>query len=125
MHQVVIELSYADYVLVAVDAGFLVEVIRLGLWCIYTSWICCHLRRVWIVAIRCFVARFIQLLTNYIVVSQVLLRMNFWKFYAIFCIRCLQSVLYVRENSKPRFELGLLDTGCETCTQTYHKVSRV
>jgi len=31
MHQVVIKLSYVDYVLVPVDASFLVEVIRLGL----------------------------------------------------------------------------------------------
>jgi len=31
MRQVVIELSYVDYVLVPVDAGFLVEVIGLGL----------------------------------------------------------------------------------------------
>jgi len=31
MHQVVIELSYVDYVLVPVDAGFLAEDIRLGL----------------------------------------------------------------------------------------------
>jgi hypothetical protein len=31
MHQVVIELSYVDYVLVPVDADFLVEVIRFGL----------------------------------------------------------------------------------------------
>ena len=51
MHQVVIELSYADYVLVAVDAGFLVEVIRLGLWGIYASKICCRQQYVWIVAI--------------------------------------------------------------------------
>jgi hypothetical protein len=72
MYQVVIELSYVDYVLVPVDAGFLVEVIRLGLWGIYSSWICCHLRCVWIVAIRCFVARFIQLRTNYIVISTIL-----------------------------------------------------
>jgi len=71
-HQVVTELSYADEVLVPVDAGFLVEVIRLELWCIYSSWICCHLRCVWIVAIRCFVDRFIQLRTNYIVISPIL-----------------------------------------------------
>ena len=31
MHQFVIELSYIDYVLVPIDAGFLVEVIRLWL----------------------------------------------------------------------------------------------
>ena len=72
MLQVVTELSYVDCLLVPVDAGFLVEVIRLGLWGIYVSWICCHLRCVWIVAIRCFVARFIQLRTNYIVISPVL-----------------------------------------------------
>jgi len=72
MLQVVTELSYVDCLLVPVDAGFLVEVIRLGLWGIYVSWICCHLRCVWIVAIRCFVARFIQLRTNYIVSRPVL-----------------------------------------------------
>jgi hypothetical protein len=31
MHQIVTELSYVDCVLVSVDAGFFVEVIRLGL----------------------------------------------------------------------------------------------
>jgi len=31
MHQVVIELSYVDCVLVPVDVGFLVEIIRRGL----------------------------------------------------------------------------------------------
>jgi len=31
MHQVVIELSYVDCLLVPVDVGFLVEVIRIGL----------------------------------------------------------------------------------------------
>jgi hypothetical protein len=36
MQQVFIELSYVDYVLVPVDAGFLVEVIRLGLYGIHT-----------------------------------------------------------------------------------------
>jgi hypothetical protein len=33
----VIEMSYVDYVSVVVDAGFLVEVIGLGLWGIYAS----------------------------------------------------------------------------------------
>jgi len=37
----------------------------------------------------------------------------------------MQSVLYVRENSKPRYELSLKDTDCETYTQTYHKDSHV
>ena len=72
MHQAVIELSHVDCLLVPVVAGFLVEVIRLGLQGIYCSRICCHLRCVWIVAIRSFVARFIQFHTNYIVISPIL-----------------------------------------------------
>ena len=70
MYQVVTELSY--YVLDPVDAGSLVDVIRLGLYSIYCSRICCHLRCVWIAAIRCFVDRFIQLHTNYTVISPIL-----------------------------------------------------
>ena len=67
----VIELSYVDYTLVIVNVGFLAKVIRLGLWGIYSSWICCHPRCVWIVAIRRFVARFIQLRTNFVVISPI------------------------------------------------------
>jgi hypothetical protein len=33
---------------------------------------CCHQHCVWIVAIGCFAARFMQLLTNYIVISPIL-----------------------------------------------------
>jgi hypothetical protein len=72
MYQAVIELSYFDCMLYPVDAGFLLEVIRLGLWSINSSWICCHLRCVWIVAIPRFVARFIHLRTNYVVISSIL-----------------------------------------------------
>jgi hypothetical protein len=71
MYQVFTELSYVDYVLVPVDAGFLVEVFRLGLQGIYSSWSCRHLRCVWIVAVRRFVDRFIQLRTSYIVRSPI------------------------------------------------------
>ena len=78
MYQVVTELSY--YVLDPVDAGSLVDVIRLGLYSIYCSRICCHLRCVWIVAIRCFVTRFIQLCTNYIVISPILSYCRLWSF---------------------------------------------
>jgi hypothetical protein len=76
MHQLVIELSYVDCMLVPADAGFLIEVIRLGLQGICSSRICYHLRCVWIVAIRCFVARFIQMCANYIVFSPVLSYIN-------------------------------------------------
>ena len=47
----VIELSYVDYALVIVNVGFLAKVIRLGLWGIYASKICCRQQYVWIVAI--------------------------------------------------------------------------
>jgi len=39
---------------------------------IYSSRICCLLPCIWMVAIRCFVARFIQLRSNYIVFSPIL-----------------------------------------------------
>ena len=82
-----------------VDAGFLVEVIRLWLQGVYSSryllltvftphgvyssrcllltvftphGFCCRLRCVWIAATRCYVARFIQLRTNCTVISPIL-----------------------------------------------------
>jgi hypothetical protein len=48
---------YVDCMLVSVDMGFLVEVIRLGLSSICSSWICCPLRYVWIVAVQCYITR--------------------------------------------------------------------
>jgi hypothetical protein len=52
MHWVVVEFSYVDCVLVSVVMGFLVKVIRLGLSGVCSSWLCCPLRYVWIVAIQ-------------------------------------------------------------------------
>jgi hypothetical protein len=57
MHRVVIEFLYVDCVLVSVDMSFLVEVIRLGLLGICSSWICCPLRCVWLVAVQGYVVR--------------------------------------------------------------------
>jgi len=44
MHRFVIEFSYVDCVLVSVVMGFFVEVFRLGVSGICSSWICCPLR---------------------------------------------------------------------------------
>jgi hypothetical protein len=57
MHRVVIEFSHVDCILVSVDMGFFVEVIHLGLSGICSSWICCPLRYVWIIAVQCYIAR--------------------------------------------------------------------
>jgi hypothetical protein len=97
IYKVVIELSYVDYVLVPVDAGFLVEVIHFGLWGIYYSCICCHLWYVWIVAIRCSVARFIQSSTNYIVISPNLFycRLRFLSISCAYCIKLSWFILHI------------------------------
>jgi len=52
MHRVVTEFSYVDFALVSVVTGFFVEIIRLGLSGVCSSWICCPLRYVRTVAIQ-------------------------------------------------------------------------